>query len=64
MIKTVCSPNSSGVKPKPQPLPHPPLNKVKHTHPWGPLIKDRSDQVTRLPMTEQPPPAPSTSRGM
>jgi hypothetical protein len=61
-IQTVCSPNSSGVKPKPQPLPHPDAKSrgVKHTAPWGPLIDGRNDQVTQLP--EQPPPAPSNLR--
>ena len=41
-IKDVCSPNSSGQKPKPQPLPHPPAASrgVKHTAPWGPPTKE------------------------
>jgi hypothetical protein len=60
-IREVCSPNSSGVKPKPTPLPHPdPASRgVKHTSPWGPLIDRRNDQVTQLP--EQSPIAPSAS---
>ena len=61
-IREVCSPNSSGQKPKPQPLPHRDVasRKIKHAPVYGPLIKD--DQVTQLP--EQPPIPPSTSRGV
>jgi hypothetical protein len=48
-IKDVCSPNSSGAKPKPQPLPHPPAASrgVKHTPPYGPLIHGRNDQLSQ-----------------
>jgi hypothetical protein len=60
-IKDVCSPNSSGQKPKPQPLPHPPAASrgVKHTAPWGPLIKDRNDQSNQPPIA--PPPSARSS---
>ena len=50
----VCSPNSSGQKPKPQ---RPPAPKgVKHAPYGGPLIK--GDSRTPLP----PSPSPSSSR--
>lgn len=46
-IKEVCSPNSSGVKPKPQPLPHPDAASrgVKHAAVYSDG-KGCSDQVT------------------
>jgi len=60
-IKEVCSPNSSGVKPKPQPLPHPDAASrgVKHAAVYSDG-KGCSDQVTQLP--EQPPIGPSNLR--
>jgi hypothetical protein len=57
-IKDVCSPNTSGQKPKPQRPPAPPG--VKHAPIYGDG-KGRSDQVTQLP--EQPPIPPSSSAG-
>jgi hypothetical protein len=50
-IKDVCSPNSSGAKPKPQPLPHPDAASrgVQHAKVYGDA-KRRSDQ------SNQPPP--------
>jgi hypothetical protein len=60
-IRDVCSPNSSGQKPKPQVLPHPPpaSRGVKHAAVYGDG-KRRNDQVTELP--EQPPiSAPASS---
>jgi hypothetical protein len=59
MPKDVCSPNSSGAKPKPQPLPHaPPASRgVTHAPIYGDA-KRRNDQVAELP-TEQPSIAPT-----
>jgi hypothetical protein len=56
-IKDVCSPNSTGAKPKPQPLPHPDAASrgVKHAAVYGDA-KRRSDQ------SNQPPPAPANPR--
>ena len=57
-MKDVCSPNSSGQKPKPQPLPHPDNRGVKHAAVYG--DGKRNDQLTELP--EQPPiSAPASS---
>lgn len=56
-IKDVCSPNSSGQKPKPTPLPG--ANKdrgVKHTAPYGPPTNDK-----RADQSNQPPIGPSLS---
>jgi hypothetical protein len=51
-IRDVCSPNSSGQKPKPQPLPGSDKNRrVKHTNPYGPSIYGdrRGDQIPNQP---------------
>jgi hypothetical protein len=54
-LKDVCSPNNSGAKPKPTPLPHPENRGVKHTAPYGPPATGdrRNDQ-------DQPPIGPFT----
>jgi hypothetical protein len=62
MVKDVCSPNSSGQKPKPQPLPHASLasRKIKHAPVYGPLVDD--DQLTQLPEQQSPASLPRASR--
>jgi hypothetical protein len=60
-IKEVCSPNSSGVKPKPQPLPHadPASRGVKHAG----VYKDYDGRQRSDQSTQQLPPSPQTSPG-
>jgi hypothetical protein len=57
MVKDVCSPNSSGQKPKPQRPPAP--AGVKHAAIYSDAAR-RNDQLTQLP--EQPPIGPSNLR--
>ena len=61
MVKDVCSPNSSGQKPSPKPLPHadPASRGAKHAAVYGEYDgKQRSDQST-----QQLPPSPQTNPG-